>query len=155
MSRDFTLRPEDEGFMRLALEQARLAAALGEVPVGAVVVRAGQVVSKAHNLRETDQNALAHAELLAIEAACRALGSWRLTDCTLYVTLEPCSMCAGAVINARVGRVVYGARDPRLGCCGSVANLFAMPLDHRPLLSRDLLAQECGALLSEFFQLRR
>lgn len=151
MSRDFTRRPGDEAYMRLALEQARLAAVLGEVPVGAVMVRDGQVVAQGYNRRETDQSALAHAEILVIRDACHAVGSWRLTDCTLFVTLEPCSMCAGAIINARVGRVVYGARDARLGCCGSVANLFAMPLDHRPLLTRDVLAEECGALLSEFF----
>ena len=122
----------DEELMRLALAQAEKAAALDEVPVGAVVARGGQVVAAAHNTRETQKNATHHAELLAIDAACRALGGWRLWQCELFVTLEPCPMCAGAIINSRLKRVVYGARDAKAGCCGSVTDLFSLPFNHAP-----------------------
>ncbi len=149
------MNPRDNEYMRLALAQAELAARAGEVPVGAVVVRGDRVIASSHNLRETDKNALAHAELLAIDAACRTLGGWRLTGCTLYVTLEPCPMCAGAIINARISRVVYGAADPKAGCCGSVANLFEMPFNHRPTITAGVLAEECAGLLSRFFSQRR
>ena len=117
----------DSELMGLALEEARKAAALGEVPVGAVVARSGEVVAAAHNTRETEKNALHHAELLAIDAACKKLGGWRLWECELFVTLEPCPMCAGAIINSRIRRVVYGAADTKAGCCGSVTDLFAVP----------------------------
>ncbi len=143
---------QDAAFMELALEQARLAAALGEVPVGAVVVRDGQVIAAAHNLRETGHRATAHAEVLAIEQACAVVGSWRLEGCTLYVTLEPCPMCAGAIINARVDRVVYGARDEKAGCCGSVADLFAMPFNHCPRVRSGILQEECLEVLQQFFE---
>lgn len=137
--------------MSEAIKEARLAAAAGEVPIGAVVVRGGELIARAHNTRETQKNALHHAEILAISRACAVLGGWRLTDCTLYVTLEPCPMCAGATINSRMGRVVFGARDPKAGCAGSVCDLFAMPFNHRPEVEAGVCARECAALLSEFF----
>ena len=114
----------DEQLMQAALEEARAAAALGEVPVGAVVAKDGEIIARAHNLRESGKNAIYHAELLAIDAACKALGGWRLWQCELFVTLEPCPMCSGAIINSRLKRVVYGARDPKAGCCGSLTDLF-------------------------------
>ncbi len=138
--------------MQLALEQARIAASLGETPIGAVVVWEGEVVSAAYNRRELDRIATAHAELLAIEAACRKLGGWRLHKATLYVTLEPCPMCAGAIINARVKRVVYGASDRKAGCCGSVLDLFREPFNHHPEVTGGVLAEESAALLTSFFK---
>ncbi len=138
--------------MRLALEQAARAAELGEVPVGAVLVRDGVVVAQAYNRRETDKNALAHAELLAIDQACRALGGWRLFGATLYVTLEPCPMCTGAIINARIDHVVYGAGDQKAGSCGSVVDLTQYPYNHKPKLTGGVLEQECAEMLSRFFQ---
>ena len=145
----------DENFMRLAIEQAQLAARLGEIPVGAVVVKGGQVIGQGYNRRESDLSAIGHAEILAIQDACRTLNSWRLTDCELYVTLEPCPMCAGAIINARIRRVVYGVKDEKAGCCGSVADFFAMPFSHTPLSRSGILSEECGRLLTDFFtQLR-
>ena len=143
---------EDVYFMGLALQQAQKAAALGEVPVGAVVVREGTVISTGYNRREIDQNALAHAELLAIDAACKRLGGWRLFGCTLYVTLEPCAMCMGAAINARIDRVVYGASDKKAGSCGSLVDLAALPYNHRPQWVGGVREPECAALLSDFFQ---
>ena len=146
----------DFELMGAALDEARKAAALGEVPVGAVVARNGQIVAAAHNTRETEKNALHHAELLAIDAACKALGGWRLWECELFVTLEPCPMCAGAIINARLSRVVQGTADPKAGSCGSVVNLFALPYNHRPVLVTGVLEEECAAELTGFFQrLRR
>lgn len=142
----------DEELMRAALAQAKMAAALGEVPVGAVVARGGEIVAAAHNTRETEKNATHHAELLAIDAACRALGGWRLWECELFVTLEPCPMCAGAVINSRLRRVVYGARDSKAGCCGSVTDLFSLPFNHRPVVEQGLLEAESAALLAAFFE---
>lgn len=145
----------DEQLMRLAIEQAKKAAALGEVPVGAVVAKDGEPVAMAYNTRETGKNATHHAELLAIDAACKALGGWRLWQCELFVTLEPCPMCSGAIINSRIKRVVYGAADTKAGCCGSVADLFAMPFNHHPAVERGLRAEEAQALLQAFFlQLR-
>lgn len=126
----------DEQLMQAALEEARTAAALGEVPVGAVVAKDGEIIARAHNLRESGKNAIYHAELLAIDAACKALGGWRLWQCELFVTLEPCPMCSGAIINSRLKRVVYGARDPKAGCCGSLTDLFALPLTTTLLWSR-------------------
>ena len=142
----------DLELMRCALAQAKLAAAEGEVPVGAVVARNGELISVGRNRRERGKNALAHAELEAIDAACKALGGWRLWECELFVTLEPCPMCAGAIINARIRRVVYGAADPKAGSCGSVTDLFALPYNHKPAVERGLLAEESAALLTEFFQ---
>ena len=142
----------DFELMGLALEEAAKAAALGEVPVGAVVARHGEVVATAHNTRETEKNALHHAELLAIDAACKALGGWRLWECELFVTLEPCPMCAGAILNSRIRRVVYGAADAKAGCCGSVTDLFALPFNHHPMVEQGLRAEEAGALLQAFFK---
>jgi len=142
----------DANFMRLALEQARAAAQMGETPVGAVAVWDGKVVASAHNRRETDNCALAHAELLAIRAACQALGGWRLHRCTLYVTLEPCPMCAGAIFNARIARVVFGASDPKAGCLGSLADFTALPFNHKPEVTGGVLEEECAALLRDFFR---
>jgi len=145
----------DAYFMGLALELAKQAAALGEVPVGAVVVRGGEVVGHGYNRRESGKNALAHAELAAIDEACRTLGGWRLWQCDLYVTLEPCPMCTGAIINSRIVRVVYGASDPKAGCCGSVVDLTALPFNHKPQLVGGVRAEECAALLSDFFKTLR
>ena len=142
----------DFELMGLALEEARKAAALGEVPVGAVVARRGEVVATAHNTRETEKNALHHAELLAIDAACKKLGGWRLWECELFVTLEPCPMCAGAIINARIPRVVYGASDRKCGAVDSVCSLFSMEFNHHPQVESGVREAECGALLTEFFR---
>ena len=140
-----------EQYMQEALKLARLAGEQGEVPVGAVVVKNGRIIGEGYNLRERDKNALAHAEVVAIHRACEALGGWRLSGCDLYVTLEPCPMCAGAVINSRVRRVFFGARDDRAGSCGSLVNLFELPYNHHPEYEGGVLAEECGALLKEFF----
>ena len=145
----------DEEYMRLALDEAERAAALDEVPVGAVVVRRGEILARAHNTRETGKCALDHAELLAIRDACRAAGGWRLNDTTLYVTLEPCPMCAGAILNARIDRVVIGARDPRFGAFGSLFNLNELPLNHKTEITDGVLAEESSALLSSFFRNKR
>lgn len=144
-----------EGFMRAALEEARAAAARGEVPVGAVLVQNGRIIARAGNTREGQPSALGHAELSVIADGCRALGRWRLSDCTLYVTLEPCPMCAGAAVNARLGAVVYGAYDPAAGCLGSKINLFALDFNYRPRIVAGVLEGECRALLTEFFGLQR
>ena len=143
---------EDRRYMSLALDQARLAASLGETPIGAVLVWEGQVAASAYNRRELDRLATAHAELLAINEACRKLGGWRLHKATLYVTLEPCPMCAGAILNSRIRRVVYGAADAKAGCCGSVTDLFALPFNHHPMVEQGLRAEEAGTLLQAFFK---
>lgn len=146
----------DEEFMKRALVLAQQAADEGEVPVGAVVVRDGEVIGQGRNRREFGKNALAHAEIEAIDMACKALGGWRLSGCDLYVTLEPCPMCAGAIINARIDRVIQGAVDPKAGSCGSVVDLFSLPYNHRPQLVRGVLEQECSEMLRDFFRsLRR
>ncbi len=142
----------DEEFMRLALKLAEESAAEGEVPVGAVVVRDGEVLGIGRNRRETAGNALAHAELEAIDAACRKLGGWQLVGCTLYVTLEPCPMCAGAIINSRIQRVVQGALNPKAGSCGSVVDLFALPYNHHPVTVTGVLGDECSGILKSFFK---
>jgi len=142
----------DMAFMERALALGREAAAEGEVPVGCVVVLGERIVGEGRNRRETAKNALCHAELEAIDAACKTLGGWRLWECTLYVTLEPCPMCAGAIINARIPRVVYGAADPKTGCCGSVVNLFSLPFNHQPQMQGGVLELECAALLTAFFE---
>jgi len=148
--------PRDEYFMRLALREAEAALEHDDVPIGAVVVRDGEVIGAGHNERELRQDPTAHAEILALREASRALGSWRLLDAVLYVTLEPCAMCAGAVVLARVARVVYGTVDPKAGAAGSVLDVLAQPrLNHRPDVAAGLLAEECAALLTEFFGSRR
>ncbi len=143
--------------MRLALEEANRALAHDDVPVGAVVAGpSGDVIAAGHNERERRQDPSAHAELLAIQAAARALGSWRLLDTVLYVTLEPCAMCAGAIVLARIPRVVYGTTDPKAGAAGSVLDILAEPrLNHRPAVTGGVLAPECARLLVEFFARRR
>ena len=141
----------DEELMRLALAEADMAFALGEVPVGAVVAKDGQPIALAHNTRETEKNATHHAELLAIDRACKALGGWRLWQCELFVTLEPCPMCSGAIINSRLKRVVYGAKDPKAGCCGSLTDLFALPFNHHPVIEGGLLEEEAARQLQNFF----
>ena len=138
--------------MRLALEQAKIAQTKGEIPVGAVIVRGEEAISLAHNLCQTEKNATAHAEILAIQAACQKLGTNRLSDCALYVTLEPCPMCAGALIHARVGRVVFAAKDPRAGAFGSLLNLNSYPMESHPACENGLLAEESLALLRDFFK---
>ena len=145
----------DEFFMREALAEARLAAEIGEVPIGAVVVRNGEIIARAHNERETGKDATRHAEIIAIERACAALGGWRLIGCDLYVTLEPCPMCAGAAVNSRIVRVVYGASDLRAGAFGSIINLNDYPLNHKPEIVRGVLAEECLAPIQAFFKERR
>ncbi len=140
-------------FMRLALEEARRAYVLGEVPVGALVVLGGRILARAHNLRETSRDASAHAEFLALREAARELGDWRLSEATVYVTLEPCPMCAGAMVQFRVGRLVYGARDPKAGAVDSLLDLVRDPrFNHRVDVVGGVLAQECGSLLRNFFR---
>lgn len=147
---------EYKNYMREALALARECLDTGDVPVGCVVVDAeGAIIGRGRNRREELGSATRHAEVEAIEAACRAVGSWRLTGCSLYVTLEPCPMCAGAIWNARVSNLWYGAREERSGCCGSVLNLFAENLDHATAVRGGLLEQECAAVLSEFFRAQR
>jgi tRNA(adenine34) deaminase len=144
---------QDEYFMNEAIKEAKKAEALKEVPIGAVLVRGGEIISRAHNLRESNQNAIAHAELLAIDKACREVGSWRLEESTLYVTLEPCPMCAGAIILSRVKRVVYGASDPKGGCVGTLMNLLQDErFNHQCEVTKGVLEAECGQLLSNFFR---
>lgn len=137
--------------MREALKEAEKALRQGEIPVGAVIVQNGEIIARAHNLCETEKSATAHAELLAIQAASRALGRWRLSDCTLYVTLEPCPMCTGAAINARIGRIVYAAKDARAGACGSLLDLPIYPLESHPICESGILQQESLSLLRSFF----
>ena len=143
---------EPEYYMEQALALAREAAAAGEVPVGCVIVRAGQIVGRGRNRREEKQSTASHAEMEAIAQANETLGSWRLEDCELYVTLEPCPMCAGAIVNARIPAVYYGAKDDKAGCCGSVLNLFEERFNHHPRIYGRVLEAECAALLQEFFQ---
>ncbi len=138
--------------MSAAIELAEQAARLGEVPVGAVVVKNGKIISRGINRREALGNALAHAEIEAIDGACRALGGWRLDGCEMYVTLEPCPMCAGAIINARIDRVVYGARDQKTGSAGSVFDMFELPYNHHPRVKSGAMCEECSRLLTDFFE---
>ncbi len=143
----------DEFFMKMAIEEAKKAERLGEVPIGAVIVKNNEVIASGHNLRETTQNAVTHAELLAIEKACESTRSWRLEGTTLYVTLEPCPMCSGAILLSRVERVVYGADDPKAGCAGTLMNLLDDErFNHRCEVVPGVLADECGMLLTEFFR---
>jgi tRNA(adenine34) deaminase len=149
-------QPDEEYFMRLALREAERAREQGDVPIGAVAVRTGEVIAAGRNERELRGDPTAHAEILALREAARALGSWRVLEATLYVTLEPCAMCAGAIVLARVPRVIYGASDPKAGAAGSVLDVLAEPrLNHRPEVRGGVLGEECGALLSGFFAARR
>ncbi len=143
---------DDLTYMNMALELAKEAAADGEVPVGCVIVRGDTVVGRGRNRREGEKSALAHAEIEAIGQACATLGGWRLWECTLYVTLEPCAMCAGAILNARIPRVVFGARDAKFGAVGSVCGLFDMNFNHHPTVEAGILEEECAGLLQEFFR---
>ena len=142
----------DRQFMQEALSLAREAATDGEAPIGAVIVRGGETVGSGRNRREKNKNALCHAEIEAINSACENLGGWRLIGCTMYVTLEPCPMCAGAIINSRIERVVFGAYDKKAGSCGSVVNLFDLPYNHKPELTGGVMEAECAAELSRFFK---
>ena len=143
---------DHELYMQKALELAREAALEGEVPVGCVIVRNGEIVATGRNRRETAKTALGHAEIEAIGVACEKLGGWRLWDCTLYVTLEPCPMCAGAIVNARIPTVVFGASDDKCGACGSVCDLFSMDFNHHPQVVKGVCQEEAAALLTDFFK---
>ena len=142
----------DKYFMNQAIALAKEAAEEGEVPVGAVVVLDGKIVGAGRNRREISKNALAHAEIEAINEACRALGGWRLWQCDMYVTLEPCPMCTGAIINSRMKRLVYGASDYKAVSCGSVIDLFSLPYNHKPEVAKGVMQEECAALLTDFFK---
>lgn len=147
----------DEYYMNLALEEARRAYHKKEVPIGAIIVRDNEVIAAAHNLRESEKNAISHAEVIAIDEACRRLRGWRLTRSTLYVTIEPCPMCAGAILQSRIDRVVIGAMDPKAGACGSIVNLLAMKeFNHQPEVVTGVLEDECSNIMKDFFKdLRR
>lgn len=145
----------EEKFMRYALARAKKAASIGEVPVGAVVVQNGKLISSGYNRRESKKNALMHAEITAIDRACKRLDGWRLCGCDLYVTLEPCPMCAGAIINARLEHIYVGARDPKAGAFGSVCDLAQMPLNHKPEVIYGYLEQDCTEILKQFFRTLR
>ncbi|MER2111573.1 MAG: tRNA adenosine(34) deaminase TadA [Solibacillus isronensis] len=150
------LENKDRHYMQEALEEAKKAAALGEVPIGAVIVYKDEIIARAHNLRETTQNALTHAESMAIQEACSKIGSWRLEETTLYVTLEPCPMCAGAILQSRVPRVVYGARDIKAGCVDSLYRLLNDPrFNHECTVTEGVMAEECGQILTDFFKALR
>ena len=142
---------KDELYMREALKLAEKAALLGEAPVGCVIVLDGEIIGRGYNLREVSGNPITHAEIMAINEACNRVESFRLVGCELYVTLEPCPMCAGACINSRIERVIFGADDPKAGSCGSVVNLFELPYNHKPEITRGVLGDECSAILSRFF----
>ena len=144
---------EEETYMREAVRQARKAWKLGEVPIGCVIVREGRIIARGYNRRNTDKNTLAHAELQAIRRASRIVGDWRLEDCTMYVTLEPCQMCAGAIVQARIPRLVIGSRNPKAGCAGSILNLLQVPeFNHQVELTEGVLEEECSAMLTNFFR---
>jgi tRNA(adenine34) deaminase len=142
---------DEQKYMSLAINQAKIAASLNEVPVGAVVVYKGTVISGGYNKREKLKNSLCHAEIEAINGACKYLNEWRLIDCHLYVTLEPCAMCAGAIINSRIAKVIYGASDPKAGSCGSIINLFDLPYNHKPEVIYGIMQKECAFILKDFF----
>ncbi len=146
-----------EKYMERALELAEIAGSLGEVPVGAVVVsnRSGEIVGEGYNLRESAKNALAHAEIIAIDNACKKLGGWRLPDCSIYVTLEPCPMCCGAIINARIDNVVFGAYDPKSGSAVSVQKMFELPYNYKPSVTGGVMEEKCSAALTNFFRALR
>ena len=142
-------------YMKIALAEAENAAREGEIPVGAAIVKDGEIVASAHNNREATGDATGHAELLAIRKACKALGGWHLERCTLYVTLEPCPMCMGAIINSRLGKVVFGAKDAKAGACGSVIDLRSYPFNHKPQIESGFMKEECAKILSDFFADKR
>ena len=144
---------DDERYMREALKQAKKAYALGEVPIGCVIVHDGKIIGRGYNRRNTDKSTLSHAEIIAIKKASKAVGDWRLEECTLYVTLEPCQMCAGAIVQARIPKVVMACMNPKAGCAGSVLNILDMPaFNHQVEAVRGILAQECETLLKTFFK---
>ena len=144
---------EEEKYMKEALRQAKKAEKLGEVPIGCVIVKDGKIIARGYNRRNTDKNTLAHAELQAIRKASKAVGDWRLEECTMYITLEPCQMCAGAIVQARIPRVVNGCRNPKAGCAGSILNLLNVPaFNHQVELTEGILQEECSTLLKEFFR---
>lgn len=144
---------EDEKYMKEALRQAKKAEALEEVPIGCVIVQNGKIIARGYNRRNTDKNTLSHAELNAIRRASKKTGDWRLEDCTMYITLEPCQMCAGAIVQARIGRVVIGAMNPKAGCAGSILNLLEHPqFNHQVEVERGILERECSEMLTDFFQ---
>jgi tRNA(adenine34) deaminase len=144
---------KEEKYMKEAIRQARKAWKLNEVPIGCVIVREDRIIARGYNRRNTDKNTLAHAELLAIRKASRAVGDWRLEDCTMYITLEPCQMCAGAIVQARIPRVVIGSRNPKAGCAGSILNLLDIPaFNHQAELTEGVLGEECSALMTDFFR---
>ncbi len=143
---------DDDKYMKLAIEQAKIAASMGEIPVGAVIVSNGDIISTGYNKREMLTNSLAHAEIVAINSACKQLNSWRILNATLYVTLEPCAMCAGAIINSRIEKVVFGAFDPKAGSFGSLVNLSELPYNHKPQIVSGVCEKECADLLSGFFR---
>jgi len=147
---------DDKKFMKIALEEAKTAGAMGEIPIGAVLVVSGEIIAKGHNMRETWQDATAHAEVVVIQAACKKLKRWRLTEATLYVTIEPCPMCAGAIIMSRIDRLVYGAPDSRAGACESLFNVVNNPaLNHQVKVTAGILEQECGKIVKDFMQEKR
>lgn len=147
---------DDEKFMQMAISEAKKAEIIDEVPIGAVIVYDGEIIGKGHNIRETSQRTLSHAELIAIEQANEKLKSWRLEDCTLYVTLEPCPMCAGAIVQSRIKRVVYGAADPKAGCAGTIINLLQEDqFNHQVQLTSGVLEEQCSELLTSFFRTLR
>ncbi len=147
------LLTEEERYMKEAIRQAHKAWKLGEVPIGCVIVRDGKIIARGYNRRNTDKNTLAHAELQAIRKASRAAGDWRLEDCTIYVTLEPCQMCAGAIVQARIPRLVIGSRNPKAGCAGSVLNLLQVPaFNHQVEITEGVLEEECSLMLTNFFR---
>ena len=144
---------EDEKFMKEAIKQAKKAEAIGDVPIGCVIVHDGKIIARGYNKRNKDKTVLAHAELLAMKKACKKLGDWRLEDCTMYITLEPCQMCAGAAVQARLDRVVIGAMNAKAGCAGSIINLLDMQqFNHQIPITKGVLEQECSQILSEFFK---
>ncbi|WP_096438089.1 tRNA adenosine(34) deaminase TadA [Alteribacter populi] len=146
-------KENDQYWMKQAIREAKRAEALGEVPIGAVIVKDEAIIGKGYNLRESNQVATSHAEMTAIEKACETVGSWRLVDCTLYVTLEPCPMCAGAIVQSRLHRVVFGASDPKAGCCGTLMNLLDEPrFNHQVIVTSGVVESECSLLLSTFFK---
>ncbi|MBR2335044.1 MAG: tRNA adenosine(34) deaminase TadA [Clostridia bacterium] len=145
----------DKEYMKIAVDEAKKAYDAGEVPVGAIIVKDGKIISQAHNNREETGDATGHAETLAIRMACDAIGSWRLEDCELYVTLEPCPMCMGAIINSRIKRVVFGAKDAKAGACGSIVNLASYPFNHKPIVDNGVMTDDCAKILSDFFVKKR
>lgn len=144
---------EDEKFMKEAIKQAKKAEAIGDVPIGCVIVHDGKIIARGYNKRNRDKTVLAHAELLAMKKACKKLGDWRLEDCTMYITLEPCQMCAGAIVQARIDKIVIGSMNPKAGCAGSVLNLLEMDgFNHKVEVERGVLEEECSTMLSGFFK---